>query len=175
MPSRPKCQSRIYFKSPAAEADPADVAQRMLASLEWKGVTRLRYWRGQWWYWEHGGYRELNDDDMRGKVVAFFCRDYFKVKREHVSNVIEHLKSQGLVPAHIDAPLWLSPKSTDWPALECLATKSGVVHLPSCVAERECLLPATPRFFTTASVGYEFDANAPRPVTWYWFLESLLR
>ena len=51
--------------------------------------------------------------------------------------------------------------------------KGGVFHIPSYAAERECLVPASPRFFTTTSVGYTFDPEAPEPTTWWRFLESL--
>lgn len=170
----PEMPEPDIFMTPAGEADGADVAQRMLASLEWQGVTRLRYWRGEWWYWDNGGYRQLNDEDLRGKVVEFLCRDYFKVKCEHVSNVIEHLKSQALVPARADAPMWLSPQSIDWPAPECLATKSGVVHLSSLVSQSEpSIVPATPALFTLTATDLDLDKNAPRPATWFKFLAAL--
>ena len=57
---------------------------------------------------------------------------------------------------------------------ECLATKSGVIHLPSLVTGKQpCFLPATPKFFTTNATDFELDLDAPRPAAWFDFLNSL--
>lgn len=48
------------------------------------------------------------------------------------------------------------------------------MYLPSLVAgETEHSTPATPRFFTTAALGYDFDDNAPKPEAWLSFLRDL--
>ena len=73
----------------------------------------------------------------------------------------------------LDAPAWLSSNPDDWPALECISTKSGIVHLPSYVAKLPHLKSATPRFFTTTGVNYSFDPDAPDPIQWLRFLGSL--
>lgn len=162
-------------KVPAFEADPADVSKDFRQVTQIDGIDRLRSWRGTFWYYKRGGYQELPDDDIKAKLTEFFTRDYFQVKRADVSNTLMHLHSQLLLPSHVDAPTWLAPKSPeDWPPLECIATKSGIVHLPSLAkANDKFLVPPTPRFFTTAAVDYAFDPKAPRPATWFAFLQSL--
>ena len=95
------------------------------------------------------------------------------MKREHVANVLMHLKSQCLVGAHVEIPTWLDRQSDDWPALECVSTKSGTVHLRSYAAKQDCLRSATPRFFTTAAVNYSLDHDAKPPTEWLKFLLSL--
>lgn len=160
-------------KVEAFEADPANVAEKFLASVSINGESRVRFYRSEFLYWERGGYRQLSADDLAAKVLEFFRRDYYNVRREHVANVLMHLKSLCLVGAHIDAPSWLPPKTTDWQPLECISTKSGVVHLPSFAASLECLKSPTPRFLTTAGVDYPFDYDAPQPVQWLQFLHSL--
>jgi putative DNA primase/helicase len=157
----------------AFEADPADVAAKFIDSISIDGESRLRFYRSEWFYWERGGYRVLSGDDLAAKVLEFFRRDYYNVRREHVANVLMHLKSLALVGAHIEAPTWLSAKPDDWQSLECISTRSGVIHLPSYAEQVECLKPPTPRFFTTAGVDYPFDQDATQPVRWLQFLESL--
>lgn len=160
-------------KAEAFEVDPADVATKFRESLNIDKDTRLRFHRGEWFYWERGGYRVLGADDLAAKVLEFFRRDYYNVKREHVANVLMHLKSQCLIGGHVDAPAWLSPVAGDWPPLECISTKSGIVSLPLFAAQQPCLQSATPRFFTTAGVDYPFDQDAAQPVEWLRFLTSL--
>jgi putative DNA primase/helicase len=160
-------------KAEAFEADPADIAQKFLDSISIDGQPRLHFYRSEWQYWERGSYRELPNDDLAAKTAEFYRRDFYNVKREHVANVLMHLKSLSLVGAHIEAPTWLSRKADDWPSLECISTKSGIVHLPSYAEQAECLKAPTPRFFTTAGVDYPFDHEAPQPVEWLKFLQSL--
>ncbi len=160
-------------KTEAFEVDPADVATKFRESLSIDRQSRIRFHQGEWHYWERGGYRSLNGDDLAAKILEFFRRDYYNVKREHVANVLMHLKSQCLVGSHVAIPTWLDHQSNDWPALECVSTKSGIVHLPSYSASQECLRSPTPRFFTTAAVDYPFDHEAQPPIGWMKFLLSL--
>jgi integrase len=124
-------------------------------------------------YYSGGSYRPIPQDDVSAKLLEHLQRDYFNVKRDHVANAMMHLKSKTLIGAHIDAPVWLSRRREDWPELECISTKSGIVHLPSIAAGGVGLIPPTPRFFTTAGVDYPFDINAPLPAEWIKFLTSL--
>ncbi len=157
----------------AFEADPRDVATKFRESISLADDCRLRFWRGEWWYWQGSGYRLLSDGDLRARLVEFFSRDYYNVKREHISNALEHLRSLCLVPSHEDAPTWLDSTPTDWPASECIATKSGIFHLASYAELEPCLRSSTPRYFTTTGVEYSFDPDAPEPSAWLQFLASL--
>ena len=53
---------------------------------------------------DRGAYRALSGEDLAAKVLEFFRRDYYNVKREHVANVLMHMKSLCLVGSHTDAP-----------------------------------------------------------------------
>lgn len=170
----PEAPDPATLKQAAGEADPAHVAKRFLSTLNVADACRLRYYRSEFHYWEAGGYRALPHDDLRSKLVEYMAREFNQVHRGHVSDVLEHIRSQSLVGSHIELPAWLEPKSkSDWAPEKCVAVKNGLFHLQSYAEQRECLVPATPRFFTTANVGYSFDADAPQPVEWLRFLDSL--
>ena len=57
-------------------------------------------------------------------------------------------------------------------AHELLVTKSGLLHLPSLIANKPSLLPPTPTFFSSTSIGCKFDPSANCPV-WTDFLTSV--
>lgn len=160
-------------KAEAHEADPADVAEKFCQSVSIEGDPRLRWYRGETHSWERGSYRPLLHDDLAANLLDFIRRDYFNVRREHVANALMHLKSLTLVGGHIEAPTWLKRQADDWPPLECISTRSGIVHLPSFAAGLPYLKPATPRFFTTTGVDYPFDEQAPQPVEFLKFLASV--
>jgi putative DNA primase/helicase len=81
------------------------------------------------------------------------------------------VKACTLVPAKQAMPAWLDGDG-EFPADEVLATKSGLLHLPSLVAGKPSLAPLSPRFFSQTALDYEFDPEATCP-TWLEFLNSL--
>lgn len=163
------------LKSSASEADPADIAAKLLASCECDGVPRLRFWRGSFWWWQHGRYVEKPDLEVRAEVLNQFTRDWFGVKGRHVSDVMEHLRATTLVGGDFEPAAWFgNTMPAGFRADECLPTKSQVVHLPSLAARHEpSTVDATPAFFTLNATDFDLDLNAPRPAMWLWFLEAL--
>ena len=162
------------LRQPAGDADPADVAAKVLTACERDGLPQLRFWCGSWWWWQGGRYIEKADAEVRAEVLGQFTRDWFCVKSRHISDAIEHVKAGTLLRGEIEPPAWLGQPPYGWGANECLATKGGIVHLPSLVSGSESsILPATPAFFTLNATEFDIDLNAPRPATWYWFLEAL--
>lgn len=165
----PEAPDPATMKLSAGEVDPADVAFRYDAKL----ASRLKFYGGEFYYHVDGGYRPVAYEDIRARLVDYMAGEFNHVRRDHVGNVLEHFKARTLIPSHLEMPCWLEPSKGDWPAIECVAMKNGVVHLPSLASGGEYLRPATPRFFTTASVGYAFDATPEPPAAWLEFLHSL--
>lgn len=162
------------MKAPAKEADPADEAKAFAAEVAVEGQSRIRYFQGSWWYWDRGAYRELPDTDLRAKAVERLADRYNMVKVEHATNLLEHLRSQTLVPSHLDLPCWLTPKGdNDPPASECVSLRNGVLHLPSYAAGNLKLIEPTPRFFTTCSVDFSLSGQPPQPTRWLAFLDDI--
>ncbi|TWT86682.1 hypothetical protein Mal64_35110 [Pseudobythopirellula maris] len=158
-----------------ADIDPSDVARMFLKSLTVDELPRLRFWLGEFWHWSGYSYHKTPDHDLRAKLVEYMDREFLGVKRGHVSDVLEHLKSQTLLPAHRTAPCWLDLPDAKRPdPSECVATRSGIVHLPAFVdGSSNHLIPATPRYFSTVAADYAFDPKAPMPKHWQAFLGSL--
>ncbi len=129
-------------------------------------VYRLRRWRGSWWWWANGAYRELPGEEVRSKVVAFLRERFDGLSRSHTSNVIDVLQSEVYLANRHEPPSWVYGDSL-WDANDILATSTQLIHLPSLVAgEEQYAVPATPRFFTPAALGFPFAPDAPKPQLW---------
>ena len=95
-----------------------------------------------------------------------------KVNLAAVTTAQEALASLVTLPGTIEPPAWLGGDGP-YPARELLSCPNGLVHLPSMAADKEGFTPATPRFFSTAALDFDFDPNAPEPVEWLRFLAAL--
>lgn len=69
-------------------------------------------------------------------------------------------------------PVWLMP-GPPWPAIEMLAAKNALVHLPSLASGQPYSVAPTPLFFSPFALQYDFDPEAPKPVRWLDFLQKL--
>ncbi len=130
------------------------------------GVYRLRRWRGSWWWWNAGAYRELPTEEVRSKVVAFLRDKFDGLARNHTANVMDILQAEVYLGNRHEPPCWVYGDSL-WNPSEVLATSNQLIHLPTLVSgEEQYAIPATPRFFTPAALGFPFDAGAPEPGLW---------
>ena len=68
--------------------------------------------------------------------------------------------------------VWLEDSEPTFAENEMLVARNGLVHLPSLTAEQPSLLPPTPLFFSTNSLGCEFDPQATCP-EWLSFLDTV--
>jgi putative DNA primase/helicase len=94
-----------------------------------------------------------------------------KVTRSVISDVLQALKSECGLASSVKPPCWLTDGP---PASELIATRSGLLHLPSFVAGQDRAFTAsTPRFFTFNRVGFEFEEDAPPAREWLRFLSQL--
>lgn len=159
-------------KRPARTADPAIEAKRMVDSMTIDGCSKLRFWSGSFWYWSGGRYYELPNSEVRASIVSHLNYSYTMVGTSEVSNTMEQLRAQSLLPARVQPPSWL--RANDWRPEDVVATKNAIVHLPSYVTETEPFTaPSTPTFFTTCSVDYEFDHTRPPCERWMQFISEL--
>ncbi|MBV8458417.1 MAG: hypothetical protein JO122_17585 [Acetobacteraceae bacterium] len=71
------------------------------------------------------------------------------------------------LPASLRAPAWLTPDAP-YPATELLACSNGLLHLPT-----RTLIPHSPNFFSSFSVNYAYDPDAPDPTQWLNFLNTI--
>jgi len=162
------------FMESAADMDPAIEADHFVAAMTVDGLPRLRFWRGSFYLHSSGRYAEIPPEEVRAELVNKLNRRWLSVKSRHVSDVLDHLKAKTILAGSVEPPSWLSKAPNGWPAVECLATKNAVVHLPSLIAASQpCDVGATPAFLTTTATDFPLDLNPPRPAAWLNFLETL--
>jgi P4 family phage/plasmid primase-like protien len=134
--------------------------------------------------WDGAAYVAVADDTVRSEVWKFLetCRvevegkDGAKVVQpfvpipDKVSATVDALKAV----AHLPPPLssapslrWLDGRAGPEP-LDLLATRSGLLHLPT-----GDLLPATPALFTRNALDFAHDPRAPEPRRWIDFLHEV--
>jgi len=163
------------FKDNASEADPAIEAAVILSTCTVGDLPRLRFWRGSWWLWANGRYAEKPTEEVRGEVANLMANRWNNVRSRYVSDVVEHLRAQAMLPSSIELPAWLTKSApNNWPADECLATKNAIVHLPTLIELREpCQVPTSPALLTTTATEFSLDLEAPTPEAWRGFLGDL--
>ncbi len=157
----------------ASRLDPAPEAAALLADESIDGVSRLRYWRGGFYCWAGGAYREMQDDEVRGAITLRLNPRVRNRTKSVVTNLVEQLKVQAAIQSRIDPPKWLTGDEP-WPADELLVAKNAVLHLPSLVEGCEPYkTEPTPRLFTTNALDYPVSIDAPRPEQWLRFMDQI--
>src|SRR5262249_38614274 len=136
---------------------------------------RLRYWRGEFWVWSEsaGRYARISNDVVRAKLTFHLDAYARRITNAVKANVIDHVKALTIVMDSVEMPGWIDGAGA-FPANEILATKSGLMHLPTFAdGGSDFLLPGTPRFFSGNVLDYPFDAAAPEPSEWLKYLSQL--
>jgi putative DNA primase/helicase len=169
----PTPPSAIEIKESASKADPGHEADCFLTKTEQDGLPRLRFWRGGYYYWSRGAYAEIPPAEARGEVVKYLDKRFIGLSSNITSNVLDVVKAKAMLPGRIEPPAWIGEKAAAWSADEVLAGKKWLVHIPSVVAGEPHIIPATPRFFTTNAIDYDFRADASEPKQWLTFLSEL--
>jgi len=169
-PAKPDALS---IRRKASDADPATVAERILKAETVDELPRLRFWKGSFWFWKAGGYRARSNAEVRAGVVRNMNASYKGVTGTVVSNVIEQLRAQAMLSYEIEPPAWIGKPPRHWKPSDILATETGLVDLPTLVAGGDYLLPPTPRYFCPVALDYGFALDAPKPMEWLAFLDSL--
>ena len=173
--SEPEPVDTVTAREDACNLDPATEAGKFLTVHEQDKVSRFVFWRGSFYLWINGRYLELESSEARGELIRHLNRNFRQLNMNVTSNVMDQLKAQSALPSRVEPPAWIGDQLTTWPADEMLATRNGLVHLPSLVTGSEYFIPATPRYFTTNALDYEFDADAPAPSLWLEFLDRLFQ
>lgn len=168
----------IEQKRPAQGLDPCEEVQAIIEAESRDGVATIRFWRGTFWRWKDGRYIELSTKEVTGKLVERLNESACNLTRSIVANHMMQMEAQTMLSGHIDAPAWLGDKPGPWPANEVLACRNGLVHLPSYLASstrgpEAWRRPASPTFFNTAAMGFDFNPDAGMPAEWQKFLSGL--
>jgi putative DNA primase/helicase len=152
-----------------------------LAFLELKhspgGLRTLHHHAGVFYRYTGTHYAEVDSDAMRSIVWPF--RDSaecesdkgplvpFAPTTRSVNELIDALKAAAHLPTSSAAPAWLED-GPHLPAIEFVSCQNGLLHLPS-----RKLIAHTPSFFTHSALPFSYDPNAPLPIAWLSFLNSV--
>ena len=171
--SEPDPVDPAAVKGDGGSIDAANEAEDFLKAITVDDVPRLRFWRGSFLQWRQQAYRDVASSEVRGELIQFLNSRYEKLTRSKVSDVLDQLQAQSMLPGAVEPPAWLEKKPNGWAANEMIAAKNALVHLPSLVRGERCTAVPTPQFFSTVAVDFEFELNAPRPDKWLSFLSQL--
>jgi putative DNA primase/helicase len=168
-------------KVPAISLDPVPAARRFIndtAMHRERGakICRLRYWRGEFWLWHlaQGRYVRISNDAVRANVTYNLDRYAKFITSGIKSNIVDHVRALTIIDDSTEMPSWIERPESHLPADELLATKSGLIHLPTFLdGGADYVLQHTPRFFSENALDYAFDASAPAPAAWLTFLSQL--
>ena len=142
----------------------------------------LMFYNGDYLVYEHVHYRDIEEGAVRAQLYDFadralqpvwnedkkrfdyrpFCPDSTKINK-----IMDAIRAR----AHVERdryqpPCWLQGEGE--PADELIACRNGLLRFTTSE-----LLPLTPRFFTRNALDFDYDPNAPQPVEWFKFLDSL--
>jgi P4 family phage/plasmid primase-like protien len=154
---------------------------------------RLRFYREEFWRWRDTHWSSVPDSEMRAGV-ARFCKTQLdhdhaalvaewtgddspprvpKVTRELVSNVLQALAGEALLPREVPQPVWLADQCLADEGAQrrnYIALANGILDVDALLAGAEnVLLPHTPRWFSPVCLPYPFDPTAACP-KWKAFL-----
>lgn len=156
----------------ACALEPRDEVEKMLAHDAIDGVPRLRYWRGTFWWWANGRYIEQEADEVQSQIVTYLNPTVQGLNTGIVGNHLMQVKAQARIPSGAEPPSWLGEPG--WAPSEMLACKNTLVHLPSYLAGRgDYHRTATPRYFATSAMKFDFNPDAGTPEKWFAFLRQL--
>ena len=160
-------------KQNSKNADPAIEADSIIRHETVDGYSKLRFWSGSFWWWKNGRYYEVPTSEIRARIVNHLNLSYSMVGTSEASNTLEQVRAKSLLSSRVQPPSWLKPHDK-WIAEDVVATKNAVVHLPSFVAKVDPYsIAATPAYFTTCAVDYQFDHECPPCERWLNFLNDL--
>ncbi|MCF7548913.1 phage/plasmid primase, P4 family [Pseudonocardia sp. WMMC193] len=164
-------------------SEPLTVARQLVHERTAQGVPLIGYWRGAWMDYTGPAWREAEATAMRkwlylrldevvyeewdGRKEAMVTKPW-KPNSKSVSGVLDAMAALVHIPETVDTPSWLDP-TNDYPAAtEYIACRNGLLDVTTLT-----LREATPRYFGTVSVPFDWDADAPEPVEWMKFLRTV--
>ncbi|MGA8584248.1 MAG: hypothetical protein WB715_10515 [Roseiarcus sp.] len=133
-------------------------------------MTKLRYWRGGFWYWDSGIYWRKSDDEIKKLVADFlygakrraedkdtggFRPVPFNPKARDISEVMSAVENEVLLPDGFAAPCWLpdGEAATDW-----IVCRNGIVNVRTSE-----FLQHTHTLWAHSALGWDWEPDATCP------------
>lgn len=160
--------------------DPLPAARIFLDRRYTRDRSRtLLHWAGEFYAWNGARYEAADLQSIRGEIYGFLEAAHRPAGKGHsvpfqptatkVNNVVDALRATSNVSSSMRPPVWVTYTPDCCPApSEILACANGLLHLPT----GELQAP-TPAFFSTTSLDFAYQPDAPEPAEWLKFLRQL--
>lgn len=160
--------------------NPMAVARHLMPAWTQQGSPALRHWRGSWMRWTGPHWSEVDDAAMRAEVYPRLEHCQYKgvdkrtgdereidwaPNRGKVANLLEAVAAVTHLPAATEVPAWLDGGTSADRMIPC---QNGLLDIGTLE-----LRPLTPLYFNRTSVPFDYNADAPVPVRWLDFLDSV--
>ena len=150
------------------------------------GLSTLFWHNDRFCQWDNVSYRRYKKDGYRRKPAQFLSRcaeeldktddndepiwAQFKVNQKRKSEALEALEDIVSLEEDIQAPCWLvhDPDLPD--PQEIICCQNGLFDV-----RNNCLLPPNPAFFSLNSISIDYHPEAPPPLEFLNFLDSVFR
>lgn len=176
-----------------AEDDPYRLARVNLERYATRTDGRtIRYWRGEWYVWKRNCYRKIDREELRAKLTQSVKEEFDRLNLEEiaaqanqdtdkpvtarkismalVSNVIQATSGLVCLSGETELGTWLPAKEKR----NFVSMANGLLDLDALFDDQDdCIQPNTPKWFSTTSLGYNFDPDA-NCLKWEAFLEHNL-
>lgn len=133
--------------------------------------------------WKCNRYQPIEDSAVRQRLQEWLHRALryaprrgsdgprlvdFESNPHTVSAALESIRTAVYLDAGTPSPSWLDPRESDPSPQAVIACRSGLL-----IWSTMTWIEATPRYFTTSSLDFDPDPDAPLPEHWYRFLLQL--
>ena len=161
-----------------APSNPMAVAREIVEDYKTEsGALTLRRWRGAWMCWQGTHWAEAEDTALRKGIYTQLEHAHYKgsdgnnrawaPNKSKIANLLDALTAITHLAEDVDTPAWIG-KGHPEPAGEIVACANGLLHVGS-----RRVIEHTPAYFSTVSVPFPYDPDAPRPERWLAFLKEL--
>lgn len=148
---------------------PVPAAQAIIQSRYTIGTHRtLHCWQGEFYAWTGSHYAVLPIPDVREILYRLGSAFSPSVKRQQVDNALDALRARTNLSNTIPSPSWIAAEKNDPPSRSLIPMMNGILNV-----ETHTLLSKTPRFFSSYSLPFDYNPDAPSPTDWLELLSQL--
>lgn len=138
----------------------------------------LHRYRGVFYRWNGACYEPIDQEAIRAQVWSFLAASFHEPKpgmmfpirptRSSVSDLLDALGAVTIIPATTQTPCWLHEGDSLPAPAEFVVVSNGLLHLPT-----GDLYPPSASFFGFNATSIAFSEDAPAPVQWLAFLDTI--
>lgn len=134
------------------------------------GQCLLRHYKGDWYLYMHGCYRQIPEEEIDKKLTGYLLRSGAEVVSSAIRrDVLGNLKSDALCGLTVDKYTKPCLISTGESAFGFVLMKNGIINIDEITNAMEkgfplpAIRPHTPDLFTTVRLPYEYNPAATCP------------